>query len=140
MKGTSLAVAVVCLVGLAAAAGAGGQQVVAEASKDGRSVVVRTYDCGTPASLNLSGTAEGLVDGARRTVPLAIARGAEPGVFSIARQWPVEGQWALVLTVVGGHAASTLVTLQPGETVRIAGQKMAFERPSAERIAALGTR
>ncbi len=36
----------------------------------------------------------------------------------------------------GGHAVSTLVTLQPGAAVRIVGQKQAYEKPSADRIAA----
>jgi hypothetical protein len=140
MRKTCAAVALV-LAGFAAAAVAGGQQVVAEASKDGRSLVVRTYNCGTPASLSLQGTAEGRVGRERRTIPLEITRAAEAGVFHVARQWPAEGQWAVVLTVAGGHAVSALVTLEPGPTVRIASQKMAFEKPSAERIAAaLGAR
>lgn len=135
MRKTCVAIALV-LVGMATAAAAGGQQVLAEASKDGRSVVVRTYNCGTPASLSLRGTAEGKVGGERRTIPLEIARAAEPGVFLVARQWPAEGRWALVLTVEGGHAVSALVALEPGPGVRVASQRMAFEKPSAERIAA----
>ena len=36
----------------------------------------------------------------------------------------------------GGHAVSTLVTLEPGGGIRIAAQKQAYEKPSAERIVA----
>ena len=140
MKKTRVAIAVLVSAGLAAAVWAGGHQVVAEAAKDGRSLVVRTYNCGTPASLSLEGTAEGLVDGQRRTIPLEVARAAEAGVFNVARQWPAEGQWALVFTVAGGHPVSTLVKLEPGDTVRIASQKQGYLKPSAERIvAALGS-
>ena len=132
--------AVLVATGLAAAVWAGGHQVVAEAAKDGRSLVVRTYNCGTPASLSLEGTAEGLVGGQRRTIPLEVARAAEGGVFNVARQWPAEGQWALVFTVAGGHPVSTLVKLEPGDAVRIASQKQGYLKPSAERIvAALGS-
>ncbi|HSD66534.1 MAG TPA: hypothetical protein VLF95_07525 [Vicinamibacteria bacterium] len=136
MRKTPVAVALVVLSGLAHAASAGGQQVVAEAGGDGRSVVVRTYRCGTPASLSLVGTAEGVVGGKRRTIPLEIARAAEPGVFEVARQWPAEGRWALVFTVAGGHAVSTLVTLEPGAAVRIAAQKSTYEKPSAAHVEA----
>jgi hypothetical protein len=136
MRKTTVAIAALVGAGLAAAAWAGGHQVVAEAAKDGRSLVVRTYNCGTPASLSLEGTAEGLVGGQRRTIALEIARAAEPGVFAVTRQWPAEGQWALVFTVAGGHPVSTLVTLEPGEGLRIAGQKQGYEKPSAGRIVA----
>jgi hypothetical protein len=136
MRKTTVAIAALVGAGLAAAAWAGGHQVVAEAAKDGRSLVVRTYNCGTPASLSLEGSAEGLVGGQRRTIALEIARSGEAGVFTVTRQWPAEGQWALVFTVAGGHPVSTLVTLEPGEGLRIAGQKQGYEKPSAERIVA----
>jgi hypothetical protein len=136
MRKTPVAVAVLVCAGLAHAAWAGGHQVVAEAARDGRLLVVRTYNCGTPAGLSLEGSAEGLVAGKRRTIALEITRAAEPGVFNVARQWPAEGQWALVFTVAGGHLVSTLVTLEPGAGIRIAAQKQAYEKPSAERIVA----
>jgi hypothetical protein len=136
MRKTPVAVAVLVCAGLAHTAWAGGHQVVAEAARDGRSLVVRTYNCGTPATLSLQGAAEGLVGGQRRTIPLEITRAAEPGVFNVTRQWPAEGQWALVFTVAGGHAVSTLVTLEPGAATRIAAQKQAYEKPSADTIVA----
>jgi len=139
MRKTLVATAVLALVGLAPSARAGGQQVVAEAAPDGRSIVVRTYRCGTPAGLALRATAEGIVGGQRRTMKLEVTRAAEPGVFDVARQWPAEGRWALVFTVAGGHAVSALVTLEPGPEIRIASQKSTYERPSAERIAAVLT-
>jgi hypothetical protein len=107
-------VAAVAFVGLASLAQAGGQQVVAWVSDDGQSVVVRTHRCGTPSSLALRGTAEGLVGGERRSRELAVTPGDEPGVFRVARQWPAEGRRALVLSVIGQNGVSTLVTLEPG--------------------------
>ncbi len=139
MKKTLVAALALAVAGLALHASAGGQQVVAEVSADGQSVVVRTYRCGTPSSLSLRGTAEGLVSGQRRTLEIEITRGAEPGVFSVARQWPTEGRWALVFTVSGGHDVSTLAALEPGTALRIAEQKMSFSKPSPERIEAMLT-
>jgi hypothetical protein len=109
-------------------------------SDDGQSVVVTTYRCGTPSSFALRGTAEGLVSGGRRSIELAITAASEPGVFRVARQWPAEGLWVLVLNVTGEHSVSTLVTLEPGASLRIADQKQSYEKPQPERIAAaLGT-
>lgn len=129
-------VAALALVGIGALAWAGGQQVVAQVSPDGQSLIVRTYRCGTPSSLALDARAEGVVAGARRTLALEIEKGAEPGVFTVAKQWPSEGHWALVLTVNGGHGVSTLVTLEPGSALRIAEQRMSYERPSTEQVEA----
>jgi len=136
MRKTPVAVAVLVCAGLAHAAWAGGHHVVAEAARDGRSLVVRTHNCGTPASLSLEGAAEGLVGGQRLSIALEITRAAEPGVFNVTRQWSGEGQWALVFTVAGGRAVSTLVTLEPGAGIRITAQKLTYEKPSAESIVA----
>ncbi len=133
----NLVCAVVALVGLAHPAWAGGQQITAQAGADGRSIVVRTYRCGTPASFTVHGTAEGVVNGQRRTLPLEIGSGPEPGVFGVARQWPPEGKWVLVFSVEGERSVSTVVELQPGATVRIAAQRPSYEKPSAESIRAL---
>ena len=88
----------------------------------------------------LRGTAEGLVSGERRSLELEIKAASEPGVFRIARQWPAEGRWVLVLNVTGERGVSTLVTLEPGASLKIADQKQSFDKPQPERIAAaLGT-
>ncbi len=139
MKKTLVAALALVLAGLVQQALAGGQQVTAAVSADGQSIVVRTYRCGTPSSLSLHGTAEGVVSGQRRTLELEIKAGSEAGVFSVARQWPAEGRWALVFSVNGGHNVSTLVTLDAGTALRIAEQKMSYEKPSPERIEAVLT-
>jgi hypothetical protein len=136
MRKSLVVVAAVAVAALAPSAWAGGQQVVAQIGADGQSIVVRTYRCGTPSSLSLRGSAEGLVLGQRRTLGLEIQAGAEPGVFTVSRQWPAEGRWALVFTVAGGRDVSTLVLLEPGAALRIADQRTSYEKPSPERIEA----
>jgi len=136
MKKTLVAAAALAVAGLAHEALAGGQQVTAAVRADGQSIVVRTYRCGTPKSLSLRGTAEGVGGGERRTLALEITRAEVEGVFNVARQWPAEGRWALVFTVGGSHNVSTLVTLEAGAALRIADQRMSYEKPSPERIEA----
>ena len=136
MKKTLVVALALALAGLAQQALAGGQQVTAAVSPDGQSIVVRTYRCGTPSSLSLRGTAEGVVSGQRRTLALEIKAGSEAGVFSVARQWPAEGRWALVFSVNGGHNVSALVTLEAGQALRIASQQMSYEKPSPEQVEA----
>ena len=136
MKKTLIAVLALALAGLARQTVAGGQQVVAQVGADGQSIVVRTYRCGTPSSLSLRGTAEGVVSGQRRTIALEITSGTQAGVFAVARQWPAEGRWALVFNVSGANSVSTLVTLEAGQALRIADQKLSYEKPTPERIEA----
>jgi hypothetical protein len=125
----------------ASAAFAGGQQIAAEVAADGKTMLVRTYRCGTPARLAVSGAAEGLVDGQRRRIPLTIARTGDPAVFSVTRQWPSEGAWVLTFTAAGERPASALVELAPGPALKIASQESRYTPAAAREIdAALARR
>ncbi len=59
-------------------------------------LVFQAEGCHGPGS-SLSGTAEGIVNGKRTSIPLKFkALGNES--FTITRQWPKNGQWALAVT------------------------------------------
>jgi hypothetical protein len=107
---------------------AGGQHITADIAADGRSVVVHAWHCGGPTAA-LTATAEGLQDGQRRSVPLAVKRTGD-GVFSIDRQWPEGGSWALVLTVAGDRQASALVDLAAGSALKIHSQASTYDPPT----------
>jgi hypothetical protein len=62
----------------------------------------------TPATRGVVGTAEGLVGGVRKTVPLRLDTTSHPGVFAVAKQWPSEGTWLLRITL---NNTSALVTV-----------------------------
>jgi hypothetical protein len=80
-------------------------------------LVARTYGCHQPADAQLSATAEGLVNGARKTVALEL-RSIGSGVYAIKRQWPSEGTWVLAITgAYNGMTSSVLVELGPGGKV-----------------------
>lgn len=48
---------------------------------------------GIPRASDVSGSAEGVVGGARRTIALTFEATDRPGVFAVRRQWPTEGTW-----------------------------------------------
>jgi hypothetical protein len=76
-------------------------------------LVARTYGCHQPADANLTATAEGLVHGNRKSLPLEL-RSIGSGVYAIKQQWPSEGTW--VLTLTGGYSgmtSSVLIELGP---------------------------
>ena len=74
-------------------------------------LVVRTIACSEPASARITGTAEGLVNGVRRSIALKLDPLEKPGVYAVSEQWPA-GRW--VLSLVGtcrDHTAGALVPL-----------------------------
>lgn len=62
-------------------------------------LVVNTYHHGTPTQFQVSGTAEGIVRGERRSVPLRFAATERTGSHALTRQWPAEGRWVLHITL-----------------------------------------
>lgn len=74
---------------------------------------VNTYHHSTPTVMRLSGTAEGIVDGQRRSIPLRFGDTQRKGSYALTRQWPREGRWVLSITLLTGERAdaSALVVL-----------------------------
>lgn len=70
-------------------------------------LLVHAFHHSTPTGFPVEGTAEGLVDGARRSVKLDFTATSRTGVYALRRQWPAEGRWALVVRVLQGSAAAT---------------------------------
>lgn len=76
-------------------------------------LVVNTYHHETPTAMALAGTAEGIVRGERRTIPLRFTSTSRTGSYAVARQWPTEGKWVLSIALRNGDRtdASALVVL-----------------------------
>jgi hypothetical protein len=82
----------------------------------GALLTVRTYHHGDLMSYEVTGTAEGIVDGRRQTMPLDIRRLPQTGMYAVRWQKPAQGNWILVITSKqnGSHAATALVTIDSG--------------------------
>lgn len=108
---------VLLIITCAAAAVAGGFQLRVEVPQDDSDVVVlvRTYRCHKPEKAKVTGTAEGLVDGQRVSVPITL-KTVKKGVYSVERQWSAQGSWVLTFSgSYAGHHTSTVVTLDDGK-------------------------
>jgi hypothetical protein len=85
-------------------------------------LAVRALVCDDLEAVRVSGTAEGMVSGARQSVPLRLVPIATaPGVFVVQQQWPAQGQWVLHLagTCPSSKAeASTIVPMRKGTFIR----------------------
>ena len=64
-----------------------------------------------PVACPLTGTAEGIVNGERRSIKLSFTETRRTGVYALARQWPSEagGVWTLVIR----GSATAVVDLGP---------------------------
>src|SRR5919202_1268821 len=62
-------------------------------------LLVHAFHHGTPADYPVTGTAEGIVRGERRSLRLAFGTTSRAGTYALQKQWPAEGVWTLVITV-----------------------------------------
>lgn len=76
-------------------------------------MLVHTFYHERPAGFPVVGSAEGLVDGERRSIALELARTSRTGVFALKQQWPNRGQWVLNLGIEERSPTSLIVELGP---------------------------
>jgi hypothetical protein len=93
------------------------------ASQDGRSklaaFVFRIEGCAEPAKARVGGTAEGLVQGARKSAALKLVAMSTPGVYAVYPSWPAEGDWVVNLNGTCASAnAGALIPIGPGGFIR----------------------
>jgi hypothetical protein len=103
------------------------------ASMDGRSklaaFVFRTEGCADAAKAQVDGTAEGLVQGARKSVALKLVAMSTPGVYAVYPTWPADGDWVVSLHgACAGATAGALIPIGPGGFIRASSRF--FPRPA----------
>src|SRR6266480_4232188 len=82
-------------------------------------LLVHSFHHGTAMGYIVSGTAEGIVGGERRSLKLEFAETSREGVHALKRTWPTEGTWTLVIKANQGpdDGATAVVDLGPGGDV-----------------------
>lgn len=94
-----------------------------DAASRGAYLLVHAFHHGTPMNFPVTGRAEGIVKGERKTITLTFDRTERPGVFALRNQWGVEGEWTLVLSVSqgkgDGNAATALVQISEGQVFSV---------------------
>ena len=92
-----------------------------DAASRGAFLLVHAVHPGQNVAFPVSGTAEGLVKGERRTVSLEFRATSRPGVYALHKQWADEGVWTLVLAVTqgkeAGNTAQAMVELNANGTL-----------------------
>jgi len=97
----------------------------------GAAFVFRTQGCAEPAKSPISGTAEGLVKGERRSVALKVVALTKPGVYAVYQGWHVEGEWVVNLKGTCADAsAGAIVPIGPKGFIRESSKF--FPRPATK--------
>jgi hypothetical protein len=79
-------------------------------------LVAWTTACHSPEKTSLTATAEGVVNGIRKSIPLKVVSLSTPGTFAVTRDWPNEGTWAIKIVATNpeykDYATSAVVPIQ----------------------------
>ena len=87
--------------------------------KKNAGMAFRVENCADVANAQVTATAEGIVNGARRSVPLRLVAATTPGAFAVPHDWPLEGAWVVHLTGhCGASTASAIVPFGPNGFLR----------------------
>lgn len=96
-------------------------------------VLARVSACSSPEKTVVSATAEGIVDGHRKTLPLKPIKLATPGWYAVTREWPDDGVWSVRIVVTHpdykNYATGAVVPVQKDTYVR-AGAKQFYRAPT----------
>jgi hypothetical protein len=87
----------------------------------GAFLVVHTFHHGESTAAGVRGTAEGIVGGARRSIPLTFDTTSRRGSYALRKQWPADGLWMLVINSGGQtEGVTALVDIAPdGDVARV---------------------
>ena len=98
-----------------------------DATSRGAFLVVHTYHHGDIVASGVTGTAEGIVSGARRSVPLVFDTTSRRGTYALRKQWPTDGTWMLVINT-GGRAQGVTALVDISAQGEVAGVRVPTRR------------
>jgi hypothetical protein len=95
----------------------------------GAMLYVHVFHHAQPIAYPLEGTAEGIVNGERRSIKLKFTETARPAVYGLSRQWPTEGVWTLVIkTSTGDHGSEATAVVELGADGEVASVRVPTRR------------
>ena len=91
-------------------------------------LLVHTFHHGTPIVAPITGRAEGIVGGERRSVALKFDGTSRTGVFALDKQWPSEGTWVLFITANQGPDDDVTAVVELAANGQVAAVRVPTER------------
>lgn len=95
----------------------------------GAMLYVHVFHHAQPIAYPLEGTAEGIVNGERRSIRLKFTETARPAVYGLSRQWPTDGVWTLVIkTRTGDQGSEATAVVELGADGEVASVRVPTRR------------
>jgi hypothetical protein len=86
-------------------------------------LVHATFREGASRLSDVTGSAEGIVNGARKSIPLRFENTDRPNIYALRPQWPAEGRWVLRIAL-----RSTTALVAVDASGRVASIEVPTER------------
>ena len=106
-----------------------------DAASRGAYLVVHTFHHGDLVASGVTGAAEGIVAGARKSIPLTFDNTAKQGSYALRKQWPDDGTWMLVINT-GGHAQGVTALVDVGSTGEVTRVRVPTRRNGPHQVPA----
>jgi hypothetical protein len=84
-------------------------------------LLVHAFHHGTAIGYIVTGTAEGMVSGERRSVRLEFAETKREGVYALKQTWPKQGTWTLVIKANQGPEDAATAVVELGAEGQVVG-------------------
>jgi len=97
-------------------------------SMQGAMLLVHVFHHATPMNYPVTGTAEGIVNGERKTSKLRFTDTARTGVYGLSRQWGEEGVWTLVIRMTRGGEDGATAVVELGPSGEVASVRVPTRR------------
>jgi len=94
----------------------------------GAFLLVHAFHHQTPVGFPIEGTAEGMVNGQRRSVKLEFSETSRDGVYALKRTWATDGVWTLVIRVNPGNEGTATAVVEIGADGEVASVRVPTER------------
>ena len=102
-------------------------------------LVAQVGACRSPEKTTVTATAEGVVNGLRKSIPLKVIPLSTPSTFAVTREWPDEGVWAVKMIVTNpdykDFANSAVVPIQKN-SAQLAAIKHYVHAPTEAEVSA----
>jgi hypothetical protein len=96
--------------------------------------VFRINGCADLSKAQVAATAEGSVNGERRSTPLRVVTGQPAGVYAVSQQWGAEGKWVVSITTNCGTETAAAIVPVNGNSFAREGVQMLPHAPSKSEV------
>ncbi len=97
-------------------------------------LLVHTFHHGTPIGAPVTGKAEGIVAGERRSVALKFGGTSRTGVYALNKQWSSEGTWVLFITANQGPHDDVTAVVELAADGQVASVRVPTEQKGSWKI------